>query len=57
MDKENCQIFIAKLSPDIGEEDLRQIFRRYGKIREINLKRGFGFIVSIFLNFTNNKEL
>lgn len=40
----NPQIFIAKLSPKISEEDLDYEFKRFGKIKNRQLKRGYAFI-------------
>jgi len=40
----NPQIFIAKLSSDVRERDLEDEFKRYGRIRNIELKRGYAFI-------------
>lgn len=45
MSKErNPQIFIAKLSSYVREKDLEYEFRRYGTIKNVELKRGFAFI-------------
>lgn len=40
----NHQIFIAKLAPSVREDDLDYYFRKYGHIRNLQLKRGFAFI-------------
>lgn len=40
------QIFIAKLSSRINEDDLDYYFGKFGKIRKILLKRNFAFVVS-----------
>lgn len=40
----NPQIFIAKLAPSIREKDLEHEFRRFGKIRNLQFKRGYAFI-------------
>ena len=40
----NPQIFIAKLSPQVREKDLEYEFRRYGTIKNVELKRGYAFI-------------
>jgi arginine/serine-rich splicing factor 4/5/6 len=40
----NTQIFIAKLSSSIREKDLDYEFRRFGNIKNIQLKRGYAFI-------------
>lgn len=40
----NPQIFIAKLSPNLREDDLDYYFRKYGRIRNLQLKKGYAFI-------------
>lgn len=40
----NPQIFIAKLSTDVRESILEHEFKRFGSIRNIELKRGYAFI-------------
>jgi len=42
--EKNTQIFIAKLSSYVREKDLEYEFRRYGTIRNVELKRGYAFI-------------
>ncbi len=42
-----CRVFIGRLSPHARERDVEKFFKGYGHIREINLKNGFGFVVSI----------
>ncbi len=45
MSKErNTQIFVAKLTTGVREKDLDYEFRRFGSIRNIQLKRGYAFI-------------
>lgn len=41
------RIFIGRLSQHAREKDVEKFFKGYGRIREINLKNGFGFVVSI----------
>lgn len=41
-----CRVFIGHLSPRARERDVEKFFKGYGHIREINLKNGFGFVVS-----------
>lgn len=41
-----CRVFIGRLSPHARERDVEKFFKGYGRIREINLKNGFGFVVS-----------
>lgn len=40
----NPQIFVAKLSSSIREKDMDYEFRRFGPIKNIQLKRGYAFI-------------
>lgn len=42
-----CRVFIGHLSPHARERDVEKFFKGYGRIREINLKNGFGFVVSM----------
>jgi len=44
MSSKHCQIFVTKLPRDTTREDLRELFRKYGKIREISVKRGYAFV-------------
>ncbi|XP_016085507.1 serine/arginine-rich splicing factor 5-like [Sinocyclocheilus grahami] len=39
-----CRIFIGRLNPSAREKDVERFFKGYGKIRDIDLKRGFGFV-------------
>ena len=40
----NPQIFIARLPSDFREDDLDYYFRKYGRIRNLQLKRGYAFV-------------
>lgn len=40
----NTQIFIAKLPINIRERDLEYEFRRFGTIKDLQLKTGYAFI-------------
>ena len=40
----NPKIFIAKLSSNLREDDLNYYFRKYGHIRNLQLKKGYAFI-------------
>jgi len=44
MSSRHSQIFVTKLPRDSTREDLKDMFRKFGKIREITLKRGYCFI-------------
>lgn len=39
-----CRIFIGRLNPSAREKDVERFFKGYGRIRDIDLKRGFGFV-------------
>lgn len=47
-----CRIFVGRLNPSAREKDVERFFKGYGRIRDIDLKRGFGFVVSIHTNCT-----
>uniref|UniRef100_A0A8C2K906 Serine and arginine rich splicing factor 5b n=1 Tax=Cyprinus carpio TaxID=7962 RepID=A0A8C2K906_CYPCA len=38
------RIFIGRLNPSAREKDVERFFKGYGRIRDIDLKRGFGFV-------------
>lgn len=44
MTSKGTQIFVTKLSRDTTRDDLRDLFRKYGKIREISIKRSYAFV-------------
>ena len=44
MSTKGCQIFVTKLPRDTTRDDLKDLFRKYGKIREISIKRGYAFV-------------
>ncbi len=46
-----CRVFIGRLSPHARERDVEKFFKGYGRIREINLKNGFGFVVRVTDSF------
>ena len=37
-------LFIGRLPHDTRTSDLEEVFHRYGRLRRVNLKRGFAFI-------------
>ena len=43
-------MIITKFPRETIEDDLRDKFRRFGKIREISMKRNFAFVVSFVLS-------
>ena len=40
----SCRVFVGRLSYRARESDVERFFRGFGKIREINLKNGYGFV-------------
>ena len=50
------QVFITRLPRDVNEDVIKKHFRKFGKIREVSLKRGYGFIVSL-LSLSHNNAL
>ena len=43
------RIYIGRLPYQAREKDVERFFRGFGRIRDINLKNGFGFVVSLSL--------
>lgn len=39
-----CRVFIGRLNPAAREKDVERFFKGYGRIRDIDLKTGFGFV-------------
>jgi len=42
----STRVFIGRLPHVARESDVERFFKGYGKIREISLKEGYGFVVS-----------
>ena len=40
------RVYLGRLSFQAREKDVERFFRGFGRIRDINLKNGFGFVVS-----------
>ena len=40
-----ARVFVGRLCHRAGERDVERFFKGYGRIREINMKNGFAFIV------------
>lgn len=43
------RIYVGRLSSRASERDVEHFFRGYGRIRDIVLKNGFGFVVRYIL--------
>ena len=41
-----ARVFVGRIPSHARERDLEKCFRGVGRIKEINLKNGFGFVVS-----------
>ncbi len=42
------RVYVGRLSYHVRERDLERFFKGYGRIREIMLKNGYGFVVSLW---------
>lgn len=40
------RVYIGRLSRDARERDVENFFKGYGRITEVSLKDGYGFVVS-----------
>lgn len=43
------KVYIGGLPYGVRERDLEKFVKGYGRVRDVLLKNGFGFVVSIFL--------
>lgn len=43
------RVYIGHLSYHAREKDVERFFKGYGRIRDVMLKNGYGFVVSVFL--------
>ena len=41
------RVYIGRLSYQVRERDIERFFKGYGRIRELLLKNGYGFVVGI----------
>lgn len=41
------KVFVARLASDTREKDLERFFKGYGQLRDVVLKNGYGFVVSL----------
>lgn len=44
------RVYIGHLSYHARERDIERFFKGYGRIRDVMLKNGYGFVVSFFFN-------
>lgn len=45
------RVYVGRLNYQTREKDIERFFRGYGHLTEINLKNGFGFVVSGIIRF------
>jgi hypothetical protein len=51
------RVYIGRLSYHVREKDVERFFKGYGRVTDILLKNGYGFVVSTFLvTLTSNAE-
>lgn len=43
------RVFLGRLAFDARERDVEKFLRGFGRIREISLKKGYGFVVRIYI--------
>lgn len=46
------RVYIGGLPYRVKERDIERFFRGYGKLREVLIKNGYGFVVSGFFNLS-----
>ena len=46
----SARIYIGRLSYQVSERDIERFFKGHGRIREVLLKNGFGFVVSLIVS-------
>lgn len=49
MSSKNPQIFVTRLPGNITQDELRRLFKKFGPIRSVSMKRGYGFVVGAML--------
>ena len=46
MSRSKTRLYFGKLREDVRERDLQKFVRGYGQVRDISIKKGYGFVVS-----------
>lgn len=44
MSSDSRQIFVTKLPRDTSSDDLRDLFKKFGSIRDVIMKKSYGFV-------------
>ena len=47
----SCRVYVGHLPYSARERDVERFFRGFGRLREVNLKNGFCFVVCYRENF------
>ena len=50
------RVYIGGLPYRVKERDIERFFRGYGKLREVLIKNGYGFVVSVTWIYKKNSE-
>lgn len=45
------RVFVGGLTYRVRERDIEKFFRKYGRIKEVAMKNGFAFVVSIIITW------
>jgi arginine/serine-rich splicing factor 4/5/6 len=40
----STRVYLGRLSRDASDRDVESLFKSYGRLREVTLKNGFGFV-------------
>jgi len=51
------RLYIGRLSDKVRERDVQDFFRGYGKVKDIIMKNGYGFVVSVLWKYLKNTYL
>lgn len=51
MSPKTSQIYVSRFSRSTVEDDLHEHFKNCGKIKEISMKNGYAFVVSIYFKY------
>ena len=44
----STRVYIGRLSKDVRDRDVERFFKGYGRVRDVMLKNGYGFVVGVF---------
>jgi arginine/serine-rich splicing factor 7 len=48
MSDRTYRVYVGRLSSRVRERDLDEVFGKFGKIRKLDMKQGYAFVVSNF---------